>query len=152
MNQSGFATINSLKQHIWTCSNHFNAVVPKDVVLPPEHQHSFLEDFVRVKDFGSSQIYGRLPRRKKRAVVVKIGGHNFIGKIEVLAPVKNDTTAITSSIKAEARYTSMEAELTGPSTQVSTATSNPIKHRVNPSMIHSMVIMRRLSVEIGPKP
>ncbi len=40
----------------------------------------------------------------------------------------------------------------GPVVITETNTSTPIKHRVIPSAIHSMVMMRRLSSERGPNP
>lgn len=79
-------------------------------------------------------------------------GQILIGMMGVLAPVSPVQPAITSSIKADARYTITETGLADPARRVVQSANMPIKHRVRPSATHSIVMMSRLSSVIAPKP
>jgi hypothetical protein len=95
-------------------------------------------------------FYNKFPRKNRIAQTVFTNGQIFIGIMGVLAPVKAVQTAIRSNITAEARNTVMETGLRGYKT-IRMSTSAPIKHRDRPSPTHSMVRIRLLACEIGPK-
>ena len=84
--------------------------------------------------------------------IVFITGHNFIGMIGTLAPVNTERIAIMKSIPDE-----IQKIIRGISVEISPKivtkrTKIPIKMKVIPSAIHSIVIMCLLSLEISPKP
>lgn len=86
------------------------------------------------------------------ATAVLTTGQIFIGTIDVLAPVNKLNPAIITSIKADILYTIMETGFCDPPQIVMNSTSKPMKHSVRPSAVHSIVMIRLLSSDIGPKP
>jgi hypothetical protein len=59
--------------------------------------------------------------------MVKIGGHNFMGIIDVLAPVYSETPAITTSITPDILYTSIDEKFSIYSNAVIRMTKSPMK-------------------------
>ena len=83
---------------------------------------------------------------------IKITGHNLNGKKSILKPVNIDNTDIASNITNESIYTDFTMRLLLLLRRVTIITSNPTKIKVKLSLIHSMVIIRILSVLISPNP
>lgn len=75
-----------------------------------------------------------------------------MGIIDVCAPVNSETKAITTSITADALYTSIDAGFSVPSKTVTRITRTPMNDNARPSMIHSIARIRLLSSVIGPNP
>lgn len=93
-----------------------------------------------------------LPRKNSIATTVLTIGQILIGIIDVCAPVKRLNTAKTISIIADILYTIIETGVYLPPKIVTNSTSKPMKQRVRPSAIHSIVMIRLLSCDISPKP
>ena len=81
----------------------------------------------------------------------KIIGHNLYGKKLTLNPVKSEIIANTNKKTAVRRKTKLEIILSW-FKKVDPAHKSPIKIRKIPSIIHSIVMIRLLSVVISPKP
>jgi hypothetical protein len=82
---------------------------------------------------------------------VKMIGHNLNAMNEFLKPVNSETTDNTFRTTMVLVYTAFERRDV-PSKYVVIPTRRPMKIRATPSVIHSIVIMRLLSIEISPKP
>jgi len=86
------------------------------------------------------------------ATMVFTIGQTFIGRIDVRAPVSEVHIAITTSIPAEALYTTAETGAYEPPKTVTISVSKPMKHSATPSATHFIAIIRGLSLDIPPKP
>jgi hypothetical protein len=82
---------------------------------------------------------------------VKMKGHNLKGRKRILNPVMNETTDRIFNTTTDNQYTTCETGLVK-SVIVTAATRAPIKTRVTPSTIHSMVMTRLLSRDTLPNP
>lgn len=89
---------------------------------------------------------------KRIAQPVFTAGHILTGIIDVLTPVKRDTTDNITRKTAAALITNIETGLRISIKIVIMSTSRPMNINVNPSLIQDMVIMSLLSLEISPKP
>ncbi len=89
---------------------------------------------------------------KRIAQKVFITGHILSGTIDVLTPVKRDTTDNITRKTAAALITKIETGLGISVKIVIMSTSTPMNINDNPSPIQDMVIMSLLSLEISPKP
>lgn len=79
-------------------------------------------------------------------------GHNLKGKNFIRAPVNRDRRAMTTRADELVAKTIRAVELSRSPKKVTSRTSTPMKIRARPSVIHSMRMILRLSVEMSPKP
>jgi hypothetical protein len=78
-------------------------------------------------------------------------GHILMGMIVVRAPVNTVSIAIAINTPAHAQKIILITGSPVPINTVTSSVSAPIKQSVNPSAIHSMMIIFLLSDEISPK-
>lgn len=72
-------------------------------------------------------------------------GHIFKGRNDVTAPVMRVHVAITASIAAQKRRTKWNNSVGGWLNKLTKNTSNPMKHNVIPSAIHSIKMISLFS-------
>jgi len=86
-----------------------------------------------------------------RAAAIRTNGHNLKGRNFTLKPVRNDIMASIMRKTTIMIIRRLEIFLSG-FNKVNVPIRNPVKIRVIPSIIHSMVIIRLLSSLISPNP
>jgi hypothetical protein len=82
-----------------------------------------------------------IPCKIKNPEMVKIIGHNLNGRKSILKPVKSDSTDIAINMIKISKYTVLITLISFLLVIVAIIVKRPIKIKVSPSLIHSILII-----------